>query len=79
MSKAIIYDKKPAVVDLEPGTYSWCACGKSKGQPFCDGAHESFDSPPVEFVVKEKSNVALCNCKQTGTPPYCDGTHKTLD
>jgi len=79
MSKSIVFDKKPALVELEPGTYSWCACGKSKEQPLCDGTHESFDSPPVEFVIKEKNTVALCNCKQTGTPPYCDGTHKKLD
>ncbi|MCP3678679.1 MAG: CDGSH iron-sulfur domain-containing protein [Deltaproteobacteria bacterium] len=80
MSKAIIFDKKPALVDLEPGrNYYWCSCGKSKEQPFCDGSHESCDPPPVEFMVKEKGKVALCNCKQTATPPYCDGTHKTLD
>ena len=36
-------DKKPKVVepffdtlDLKAGIYQWCACGESKGQPFCD-------------------------------------------
>lgn len=26
--------------DLEPGDYCWCACGRSKNQPFCDGTHK---------------------------------------
>ena len=32
--------KAPAVLDLEPGTYWWCACGLSSKQPFCDGSHK---------------------------------------
>ena len=26
--------KVPAAVELEAGTYYWCACGKSAKQPF---------------------------------------------
>ena len=27
-------------VEVEKGkSYYWCACGKSKNQPFCDGSH----------------------------------------
>ena len=32
--------KAPYGVDLKPGDYWWCACGKSKNQPFCDGSHQ---------------------------------------
>ncbi|MFQ5586047.1 MAG: CDGSH iron-sulfur domain-containing protein [Thermodesulfobacteriota bacterium] len=78
MSDPVIFDKKPAILELEPGTYYWCSCGKSKKQPFCDGAHEGSDFNPVAFEVGEKKDVGLCNCKHTKTPPYCDGTHKDL-
>lgn len=34
----VIYDKKPFKMALLANKkYSWCLCGKSKGQPFCDG------------------------------------------
>ncbi len=31
--------KAPYVMEMEAGTYAWCACGLTKKQPFCDGAH----------------------------------------
>jgi CDGSH-type Zn-finger protein len=78
MSEALIADTKPAVLELEPGTYYWCACGRSKEQPFCDGSHKGTGISPVAFEITEKRQVALCQCKRTATPPYCDGTHKKL-
>jgi CDGSH-type Zn-finger protein len=34
----IITAKEPKMVELEAGKdYFWCACGRSKSQPFCDG------------------------------------------
>ena len=30
---------EPIAIDVEKEkTYAWCACGKSKNQPFCDGS-----------------------------------------
>ena len=40
MAKPEIAQKRPYVQQVEPGTYWWCACGKSSGQPFCDGSHK---------------------------------------
>lgn len=68
-------DHKPLVVDLEPGTYYWCSCGKTKTPCFCDGSHKGTGLEPLAFDLKEKKQVALCSCKRTKTPPFCDGAH----
>ncbi len=78
MNQPVIADKKPAVMELEPGTYYWCSCGKSKNQSFCDGSHKGSEFTPVAFEVTEKKSVAVCNCKHTSNPPYCDGSHSKL-
>ncbi len=78
MADVLIAQRSPYVLELEPGTYWWCACGRSKNQPFCDGSHKGMGITPVKFEITEKRKVALCGCKHTQTLPYCDGTHKTL-
>lgn len=78
MSQPTIASKKPTVLELEPGTYFWCACGKSANQPYCDGSHQGTDFTPVSFTVEAKKRFALCNCKQTAKGPFCDGAHKNL-
>jgi CDGSH iron-sulfur domain-containing protein 3 len=78
MAEPLIAQKAPYELELEPGTYWWCACGRSKSQPFCDGSHEGTGLQPVELVVAEKKKVWLCGCKHTGGQPHCDGSHKRL-
>ncbi|MCG6900457.1 MAG: CDGSH iron-sulfur domain-containing protein [Gammaproteobacteria bacterium] len=78
MSEATIAQKAPYAEELQAGTYWWCACGKSKRQPFCDGSHKGSDFSPVKFEISEKSKVYLCGCKQSGKQPFCDGTHNSL-
>jgi CDGSH-type Zn-finger protein len=78
MSTPVSPQKAPYGLDLDPGTYYWCACGRSRNQPFCDGSHPGTGFAPVQFTVDERKNLWLCGCKHTGTAPYCDGTHKSL-
>ena len=73
-----VADTRPAVLELEPGTYWWCACGLSATQPMCDGSHKRTELSPVRFEVEETTRMALCQCKRTTEEPRCDGTHRTL-
>ena len=80
MEKAKVAGRMPKMVKLEVGkTYSWCACGKSLKQPYCDGSHRDSGFTPKRFTVDEPKNAALCMCKQTKNSPYCDGSHKQLE
>jgi CDGSH iron-sulfur domain-containing protein 3 len=65
----------PIVLDLEPGNYFRCTCGKSAKMPFCDGSHEGSGKTPFAFEITEKQQVKLCNCGKTRTAPFCDGNH----
>jgi CDGSH-type Zn-finger protein len=78
MESPIIAAKMPKAVTLEPGTYFWCACGKSKNQPFCDGSHRGSSFSPVAFKIDTKQEAFLCQCKHSKNKPYCDGTHRSL-
>ena len=70
---------KPIRVAVEAGkSYWWCACGRSKKQPFCDGSHKGTGLSPVPFTAAESEEVWLCGCKSTGARPFCDGTHDQL-
>lgn len=78
MAEPKIAQKAPYAVEVNPGTYWWCACGLSKSQPFCDGSHKGTEFSPLEVKIEEKKTVHFCGCKHTKTPPFCDGTHKGL-
>jgi CDGSH-type Zn-finger protein len=78
MSEPRVAGTAPAVLQLDQGTYYWCACGRSSDQPWCDGSHAGTGFQPVPITLAERSKVAMCLCKQTGTPPRCDGSHTKL-
>lgn len=66
----------PYMVDVVEGKrYFWCSCGKSKKQPFCDGAHAGTSFQPITFVAERTGSLSLCGCKLTDDGPWCDGTH----
>jgi len=78
VDKPNVFDTKSIKLELQPGTYAWCACGLSKNQPWCDGSHKGGAFTPVQFTVEAAILKGLCLCKQTKTPPFCDGSHKPL-
>ena len=78
MQKPVIPEKAPKALILEAGTYFWCACGKSKNQPFCDGSHQGTEFAPLPFTLDKKTEVWLCQCKHSSNQPFCDGSHKTI-
>lgn len=78
MDQPEIAQKSPYLLELAPGTYWWCACGRSKTQPFCDGSHKTTPFTPIKFELKEATKVALCGCKRSKNMPFCDGSHRQL-
>ena len=67
----------PFPVELEAGQrISWCACGRSENQPFCDGQHKGTGMVPIIEEVTEAKKVAWCGCKHSKNGPFCDGAHK---
>jgi CDGSH-type Zn-finger protein len=78
MLEVVIAQKKSYKVELEPGSYWWCTCGKSSTQPFCDGTHKGSGHSPKEVVITEKKLYSLCGCKHSLNGAFCDGTHRSL-
>ena len=71
--------QRPIMIEVEPGkSYWWCACGRSKSQPFCDGSHKTTAFRPIEFKAEKSEQVWFCACKRSAKKPMCDGSHKRL-
>ncbi len=79
MSEPEIGGRAPLPVEVVAGeAYWWCACGRSKSQPFCDGSHEGTEFEPMEWNAPKTGRVFFCTCKRTKTMPLCDGSHNKL-
>ncbi|MSU20578.1 MAG: CDGSH iron-sulfur domain-containing protein [Pedosphaera sp.] len=78
MAEPVIFQKLPIVQKVEPGTYWWCACGRSASQPFCDGSHSGTGIEPKKVEITTLQTVAWCACKHSKTMPFCDGAHSKL-
>jgi CDGSH-type Zn-finger protein len=77
MNKAIRVSDTPYIIDVVAGkNYFWCACGKSKKQPLCDGSHSGTDFTPLIYKATASKKVFFCGCKQSSKQPICDGSHK---
>lgn len=78
-SGPVIADNKPIPVDLANGEEKYfCTCGRSAGQPYCDGSHAGTSFKPLTFAAEEDGGAMLCACKASGNLPYCDGSHNQI-
>lgn len=70
----------PFAVHVEEGkSYSWCTCGYTQTQPFCDGSHRQYsDKKSLKWTSPTTGTVYLCGCKQTKNAPFCDSSHTSL-
>ena len=78
MSEPTIAQKFPYVQDMQPGSFYFCTCGKSKGQPFCDGSHKGSGFAPLKTDLTVAKKVAWCGCKHSKNGAFCDGSHTKL-
>ena len=79
MDEPKIAQKSSYPVEVVEGkNYAWCACGRSKTQPLCDGAHSGTGLFPVVWKADATKTVYLCGCKQSRNAQFCDGTHSSL-
>jgi CDGSH-type Zn-finger protein/quercetin dioxygenase-like cupin family protein len=79
MPEPVVAQQGPFFVELKAGrTYYWCACGRSRKQPFCDGSHAGTGFEPMKFTAQADQEAVLCGCKHTGTAPFCNGAHNNL-
>lgn len=78
MTDPQIPQKAPYKLQEEPGVKFWCACGLSKGQPYCDGSHKGTGIAPMRTEITEPRVVAWCGCKYSASKPFCDGSHRNL-
>ena len=61
----------PYEVQVEAGKEYWyCACGKSKNQPWCDGSLEGNGVEPISFVAEKTGSAWLCGCRMSETLPF---------
>ncbi len=81
-----ISQKAPFIVAVEANKkYSWCSCGHSKTEPFCDGSHKSYQNADktsimksVPYISSENKIVKFCGCKHSKNVPICDCSHNFL-
>ncbi len=81
MEKPACPQKSPYKVKVEEGkTYSWCSCGLSQKQPFCDGSHRNCEGNlrSLKYTAKSDKEIFFCGCKATKHPPFCDNSHLKL-
>ncbi len=67
---------KPYKISESAGTKYYCACGKSRNLPYCDGSHKGSAMQPYEVTIEADKTVSICGCGRSARMPFCDGAHK---
>ena len=79
LDKPIVRQLGPyAIKGMVPGKrYSYCTCGLSAKDPFCDGAHKGSKYKSIKFIAGDEEVNYLCGCKHNKGEKnvYCDGSH----
>ncbi len=71
--------KAPFKVAVEAGKkYSFCTCGLSATQPFCDGNHKGTGFKSIKFEADESKVINFCGCKVSNNGMLCDGSHNKI-
>ncbi len=78
MDKPEVAQTRPFILQMSPGTYFWCRCGRSRRQPFCDGSHKGSNFSPAKVTVDAPLQIAWCGCKHSRAGHLCDGSHETF-
>ena len=79
MADPIVAQEVPYMFEVEAGrNYLWCACGRSKKQPICDGSHSGTGITPIIYEAEASKKVLFCGCKASRKKPICDGSHNRL-
>ncbi len=77
MAEPHIAQRGPYAVELAPGDYWWCACGRSRRQPFCDGSHKGeFESRLVQVEGERRraeTPAAFERNRHVAPPPELSG------
>jgi len=77
--KAVVVQLHSLKMEMKPGTYFWCSCGRSNKQPFCDGSHRGTAFRPEKVVIEKVQRVAWCMCRHSKKGAICDNKHRELD
>jgi CDGSH iron-sulfur domain-containing protein 3 len=79
MTSPIVAQKSPYPIEVKSSeTYYWCACGRSKKQPFCDGSHAGTRFLPKPYRPEKDGTAWFCGCKHSQKSPLCDGSHARI-
>ena len=78
-----IPQRMPFVGMCEAGEYHWCACGRSRNQPYCDGSHKASNYLPMRVVIQADRKVAVEEAvaeiaKITGQKPAVSYSRKAV-
>ncbi|MDH5301109.1 MAG: CDGSH iron-sulfur domain-containing protein [Gammaproteobacteria bacterium] len=65
MSNVPMFFIEDDVIELGPGTYLWCQCGRSSAQPFCDGSHAQPCKNALEVTIDKPQTIMLCRQNKT--------------